>query len=396
MPLSSDRHIIDEQFKSSLENFRVKPSGRVWWRLSNSLNFKQKNYSTRRILLIAGLLMFIGSSAGLLEATHHSRISSLKQKNKETIQPPRVAVPENEKSNPQGNNLQGSNYAMISPKDDKQISTESNDFQYGVSKKCSNAFSDYPSITSSSETISFLPAHNFNFKNDPSFVAKSNVSAVVRDHRAVVLPPKSYYLGLTVSLNNTWLLDREAILSTSLKYEPTMGVSYGMQGGYIFSKRWAMQMAWILNSWEGQRYKNIDLYGRTTSLDYNQQNIALTYMQFPLLIQYRVPIFSEMLNTPVIFNLTFGGQYGALIAYRIDNVKNETLNNHLFRKNEFAAVVGFDYDFMTKRPVFYSLGLRASYGTNIFKPDEANYLEFDAPHNVLIGIHGAVNFSLTK
>lgn len=393
MPLSSDKHIIDEQFGSALENFRVKPSGKVWWRLSHSLNFKQKNYSTRRILLLSGLLMLIASSAGLLEATHHSKILSLKHRNKEAIQQPVAIVPENGKSNPEKNCRQWSNCPMICQKEGKQIDVQPIDFQYKTAKYASSV---YPSFGRPAEAITMLPAHAFSLKNDLPFAEKIHAPTLVCDHETVAKPPKSYYLGLSISLNNTWLLDREAIRSISLKYEPTVGLSYGMQGGYIFSKRWGMQMAWILNSWQGQRYKNIDLYGRTTSLEYNHKNIALTYMQFPLLVQYRTPIFSEMLNTPVIFNITVGGQYGAMIAYRIDNVKNEALNKHLFRKNEFAAVIGFDYDFMTKRPVFYSLGLRASYGTNIFKKNQPNYLEFDAPHNLLIGIHGAVNFSLSK
>ena len=78
MPLSSDRHIIDEKFNGALNNFSMKPSGRVWLRISRSLNFDQKQSSAKRIFIIAGLLMLIGTSAGLFETLHHSKTSSSK------------------------------------------------------------------------------------------------------------------------------------------------------------------------------------------------------------------------------------------------------------------------------------------------------------------------------
>src|SRR5258706_14539288 len=82
MPLSSDRHIIDDKFKGALDNYSMKPSGRVWLRIANSVNLQQKPSSAKRIFIIAGLLMLIGSSAGLFETFHHSKTSA-SPKNKE-------------------------------------------------------------------------------------------------------------------------------------------------------------------------------------------------------------------------------------------------------------------------------------------------------------------------
>ena len=405
MPLSSDEHIIDEKFKGALNNFSMKPSGRVWLRVARSLHFDQKSSSAKRILIIAGLLMLVGTSAGLFETMHHSPKESIRTKTSSSKQHEQVntqnqlAALENEKAQfqiiksdgaIQQSEVNKSAGEIISPiKNSSAISLPL--FENRVA-----AVTIYPAHVSGNEFISALPSHSLILKNEFTTAKEIHHPQASRTEKIIGFSIKTYYFGLTGSFHNTWFFDGAAMGSENLKYQPTFGGSFGMQGGYVFTKHWGIQGAWILSSWEGQKYKNLDLYGRTTSLGYNEQSIALTYMHFPLLVQYKLPMFSEMLNTPIIFNITLGGQYGALISYRIDEVKNEELNNHLFRKNEFAALAGFDYDFMVNRPVFYSLGLRASYGTNIFKPGEPDYFQFDAPHNFVIGVRGAVNFSFSK
>ncbi|MGB3074575.1 MAG: hypothetical protein WBB36_04610, partial [Chitinophagales bacterium] len=95
-------------------------------------------------------------------------------------------------------------------------------------------------------------------------------------------------------------------------------------------------------------------------------------------------------------NYSLGVQYGRMITYSVDESKERASNQNLFRKNEYAVVAALDYDFISRKAAFFTIGLRTSIGSNLFVKDTPEYLEFDDPHNFLLGVHAAVNFSLKR
>ena len=354
MPLFSDGHITDEQFKSALENYSVKPSGKVWWRLAHALNLKQKKSSTRRVLILAGIFILLSSSAGLLEVIYQAKSSS--SKTSEIIESPASgSVSSPSVSNNQIIAETGNKESWIKPARNTVPCAGANGYlseqEKDLFEKNQVAIMEYPSVLSN-DFIAMMPGHSLKYCTSLTPVEKIRNPKSSDAARNIEPAARSYYFGVSASFNNTWLLDDEAIRSNNLKYTPTFGIAYGMQGGFNFSKHWGMQGAWILNSWQGQHYKNLDLYGRTTDLDYNQKSISLTYIQLPILVQYKIPLYSEILNIPVCLNFIFGGQYGRLISFRIDDTKGELQNNNVFRKTDYSAVAGFDYDFFVKKPVF--------------------------------------------
>ncbi len=394
MPLYSDHNIIDGQFKRGLHDYSVKPSSRIWWRIASSLNAQSIKFFSKRTLFIAALILLTGTSAGLFETLHFSK-SSVNIKS---------AIVEDETKTRvfKGNDFAGDKLKDEESRDargDAPASGSTTDSEINTALRIADANNSVNALNSDNifqeELNPLFPRRNF-IEADEFIATAANRIPERRSDLSLKPPVKYFYLGGVANLNSTWLVDSKSIKSDNLKYESTFGISYGIQGGYIFSRHWGLQVAWHVNSWEGQRYKNLDVYGRTTDLAYNQKSIALTYTQFPVVVQYKIPMYSRLLNIPVTFNLSFGGQFGQLLAYRIDDSKEELQSNQLFRKSEFASVIGFDYDFFSKKPVFYSLGLRGSYSSSIFKSDAPNYFEFEEPHNFLIGLHGAVNFSLAR
>ena len=393
MPLYSDRHIVDDEFRQALHDFSVKPSSGMWHRISGSLNFPGRR-SARRIFFIVGL-MLIGTSAGVYESIHHSGV---KRSTSEPIESEDVKVlassvvtypsrdnysphsactmPCDEKVKPVVESREPETYVMVQNDQEIYASLEQNEDRKRESDRLKSiAFKNYQ--------FEEKNLHSKNIKSEPASFIKQPLANCM-------------YVGITASLNNTWLLDEEAISSIHLKYQGTFGGSFGIQSGYHFNDHWGIQAAWLVNSWEGQRYKNIDVYGRTTSLDYTQKSISLNYMHIPVLMQYQIPRYSELLHIPINLNFSLGAQYGRLLSYRIDEIKGEMNNSKIFNRNEIAVVAGADWDFITSDKVFYTLGVRTSLGTSVFNDEMPNYFELSNPHNFLIGIHGAVNFYIER
>jgi hypothetical protein len=383
MPLSYDRHIIDSHFRKELENYSVRPYSRVWSRIAQSLSVKERKSEAKKILLITAGLLLIASSAGVYESFQRSE--PIRQARLQTAN----LSPVNEAAESVGVT------ADITPGIPKE---QAQSPAYPAQNRSSLIQFPLPeapeqmSVTNENRSMSSL------IKKERAGLPQisSPNPASPRLGKSSETHPGKYFVGITANLNNTWLVDKQAMASENMKYEFTLGGSYGLQGGFRLANRWGVQTAWLVNSWQGQNYENLDVYGRTTNLDYTQKSISLIYMNLPLLVQYRIPRYSNALKNSYEMSMLLGGQYGMLLSYTVNGVKGEISDNDLFKRSEFAVVAGFDYDLMTSNPVFYTVGLRASLGTNIFNEEVPNYFEFSKPHNFIIGLHGAVNFGFSK
>ncbi len=420
MPLSSDKHIIDEKFNNELRNHKSQPAGKVWTRIYSELNDTEikKSASTRLFLMILFLMMGSGGVAlksFLADRSNNNQYDSVPaiviekvepENNVETllsdnvkleINTPPLQIHKVERGNKEDHEKMKSATWLIkdapqalAPIDNKEIFlVENSQIPMGWSEEVI----DLDQLYSSPYQINFgLPAVNKTRKvknHLPLPKISGNPAYYIAD-------ATGFYYGFGTTFNNTWILDQEAVKNKNLKYKPTFGFGLLVQGGYNFNNKWGMEMAWVLNSTEGQRYNFIPSNNRTTSLEYNQKHISLEYMQVPVLMRYKVQGYSGIVQAPFFVNYSLGLQYGRMISYSVDETKEKVSDNLFFRKNEYALVAGFDYDFLTRKSSFLTIGLRTSVGSNLFIKGAPEDLEFDSPHNVLIGVHGAINFSMPK
>jgi hypothetical protein len=444
MPLSSDKHIVDDQFKKQLHHYKVQPSAKVWNRLSDALHFEQRKNATGKRLLLVLLLLLAGSGGvwmsskiqpkgdALIVSNRSADESENVQKNPVSESTTTLEV-QQENSKPVRNyiendiiSVESSTSDLITAEENKQkvkevIENEAvpivvindaeqfspvnlnasspkyvSEFLVENSMQVPIAWTDEafdvapltlsaPSgLTASSQVISPKKV-----KHSPSPVVNKNSKYYLADASGL-------YIGFGENFNSTHIIDKRAFHDENLKYTPTFGTAFMLHGGYNMNNKWGLEVAWVIHSQEGQRYKYLPTDNRTTSLEYNQKHVSFNYMQFPVMARCKVQGWSGITETPIFVNYSVGFQYGRLLSYSVDETKERVSEQNLFRKNEYALVAGVDYDFLSRKAAFYTVGLRASYGSDLFVKDVPEYLEFDRPHNVVIGIHGAVNFSLKK
>jgi hypothetical protein len=395
MRLFSNKHIVDKKIREALTGYGVKPSGRVWWRITNALDNEKRNSPSRKALLIIGFVIFMGSSFAIFKFSENEKSISTQNQ---------ISLANRSNTNATVKSSPSINQSSIN---EKTLIAATNDLFQLQEKNQNSVFSDKEnySVIQAEQHLNiglneadmlrpnYSPLLNNNIKGEEIVEGKSKGSNQFEFNKVEKLKG---YLGASLLFNSTWLIDQHAMSSEFFKYKFTAGLEFGMEGGYVISKHFGIAAGWYLNSFQGQKYKNIDQYERTTSLEYNDKSISFTYMNLPVFAQYRISKYSLLLNTPVNVNLILGGQYGKMISYRNDDIKGELSNNELFYKNDLALVAGVDYSLLVNRPVFYTIGLRASYGSNVFNGEVPNDYEFDKPHNFLLGIHCAMNFSLDK
>lgn len=418
MPLSSDKHIIDEQFSKALRNYKSQPSGRVWTRVWNRLSANEHETRKSGKLLLIALLVLIGGAGITVTSVlapgskDRSKIQHLENplfKNSNADAPATAAMSNtsmiNAKKKLGEKNIVFENVPVItsqtSPAEiitfyDKNGSEISSGIILNETSSVPFAWTDDNSFMNPLESSSPVFNEHENAKKKERLAGASPYPKGESNTLFYVANVTGFYLGFGQNVNSTWILDHDAIASENLKYKPTFGSALMAQGGYNFSNKWGLEAAWVFHSDEGQRYQYLPEYNRTTSLEYSQKHISFNYMHVPVMMRYKVQGWSGVTETPIFVNYSLGLQYGRMLSYSIDETKEKISENHLFRKNEYAVVAGLDYDFITNKAAFFSIGIRTSFGTNLFIKDVPEDLEFDSPHNVLIGIHGAINFSLKK
>jgi hypothetical protein len=417
MPLFSDKHIVDEQFARRLQQHHVMPSGKVWRGVSQKIHAsEERNSTTLKAGFVLLLVMVCGGGIWMIANAPERKI----QPPATSIASKEFAIATDESTVMAGSSKPEQSDGIFPLHKEKKLLLADNSSvaQPGGNKETVPSYNERFTLTDESvpavvsdATTSLLIATGVVMKQMPtgSLLSHSQKRAVEKEgagvnarYLQVVHSPGYYkadvkgaYVGFGQILNSTWVVDNAAITSKTLKYEPTFGTALMIQGGYNLSNSWGVEAGWIIHSGEGQKYKYLPAYSRTTSLVYYEKQLAFDYMQFPVMVRYKVQNWSGLVQVPFFVNYSLGVQYGRLLSYSVDETKEKISESHLFRKNEYAAVAAVDYDFITRGAAFFTLGLRASVGSGLFIKDAPEDLEFDNPHNVLIGIHAGLNFSLT-
>ncbi|MBA3648210.1 MAG: hypothetical protein H0W62_06610 [Chitinophagales bacterium] len=431
MPLSSDRHIIDEKFREALAEHKVYPVGKIWTRLYSNINEQKKNKITIRRIAFVAVLVFISASGvwtainekgKTVSVTEARSILSIPGNNSEDVKSLTLKT---------AHNTIGSLLSLSK----KQPGTFKKDKDPVILSASLSVDKAVPSLVNSS-TVSSFPTIDV-----PGSVGSRNENAIYTDatisdimatpffdetQQVAVMPFKNvaltvkrrlsdlsiyrfssvekpvheeqwqpdlkgWYGGFGAALNNTWILDHSAILSNNFTYRATIGTAYSVIAGYNFSNKFGLATAWIILSTQGQKYKYQKINIRTVGDD--QKSFSFKYMQVPVVAKFKVPHWSHINQAPVVVNYSIGVQYGRLLSSDI-NMSQSQGEDNIFRKNEYAIVAGIEYDFISKRSTFFSLGAHASYGSIIYNKAAIPDLGFARPHNMTIGLHAAYNFSL--
>lgn len=418
MPLSSDRHIIDEQFSKKLRHYKAQPSGRVWNRLTGNLHLQRKgNATTQRMLLMALLILLGFGSFWITDSLQPGKNASGNKPTNEpalslpeksdTFSPASVVTAESKKKNLA--DATAGHYKAYLPKNEL-LNLNETDNSTGTAEEGQAA--EIYSVNTDSRMLFGWQSENAEIEplrlhpalvtgpacaiEKRAFDDRQPYPAGARNPDFYIADVAGLYFGFGQTFNSTFIVDAKAYHDENLRFAPTFGIALMLQSGYNFNNRWGIEGAWIIHSQEGQRYKYLPTNNRTTSLEYIQKHVSFNYMQFPLLVRYKLQGWSGITESPFFVNYSLGVQYGRLLSYSVDESKERVSNQNLFGKNEYALVAALDYDFISRKSTFVTVGLRTSLGSNLFVKDTPENLEFDDPHNFLLGVHAAVNFSLKK
>jgi hypothetical protein len=204
-----------------------------------------------------------------------------------------------------------------------------------------------------------------------------------------------FYIGAEYAFTANRMFQKNSafypLLGKNAKYSFQQGNQYGIKVGYHFNSRMAMELGWIINSAQGQRYSD-NLYGKIPV----SGNIDLTYTQIPLLFKYKFARMSGLTKQPVSLNLVGGFAYSHLKAssMSINDDRIEDIRDMVTR-NELGVIMGLEYDIYVHQNLFVTFGGRAGLFTDTrwFKGFEK---EEPSLNNFTMGVSAAIHYQLPK
>ncbi len=380
MPLRSKPVRVDLLFCQRLRHLRVRVRKDLWDTIADSLPSKRSRKVFPLVMLVGvALFLFIPLAVRipwdkkLRTWEHEPYLPNL--------------IPENDLKEPE-QNVEGAAAIHVAP---QHIDNPSASLSFAGDR------SEWLPVDPASAPAHLRKMPSALALEEPSHFAQTIAAPVTRlPQRWQPACQRKTYAGLMWQLNNTWLLDRKAMASPMLKYLPTFGVTYGVYGGYHLNSSWSGQVGAEMNLHTGQRYRNLDNYGRTIDLDYDEKSISLSYFQVPLLISYHSYRFTDIMALPLRLNLTAGLRYGRMLNYRVDGVKGILKGNDIMNRNDLALVAGVDWSFILSNETLFHLGFRTTVGMPVFSHRVPNYYELGHARNMNVGLHMAVDFGYCR
>ncbi|MGB1206031.1 MAG: outer membrane beta-barrel protein [Chitinophagales bacterium] len=203
------------------------------------------------------------------------------------------------------------------------------------------------------------------------------------------------YFSTFAGINNTWILNSEAVDATvnggKLNYLLDFGSTYGFATGYDFSPHWGLQIEWIVSSKQGQRYEHFE-HGATKA---STTDVNLVYTYFPVLAKFRMSKISKLTKQPIVLNYVGGVQYGVLKSAEIP-VNNPIIHDDLYKKNSWGFVLGADYNMALSKHYAVSLGGRASISTTSNNANEFIFPNKKTSNNILLGARASLYYRFSR
>ncbi|MCS6991869.1 MAG: outer membrane beta-barrel protein [Chitinophagales bacterium] len=204
---------------------------------------------------------------------------------------------------------------------------------------------------------------------------------------------RRWQVGFLVQLNNNWLVDFKNVFKDDVRYQFTMGASYGLTAGYSISSRWALFGGLVHTLGAGQRFANTAVHGRAVDLQFTAKQISLSYLHVPLWMQYELRPSAVRFDRNMRLNLFTGLQYGRLLHFTMDKLKGDMKNNFVLRNNEYSLVGGVAWQLFERDGSLYTVGLRGAVSTPIFTRQMEQYYELQRARNVSLGLFAAISLN---
>lgn len=204
---------------------------------------------------------------------------------------------------------------------------------------------------------------------------------------------RGFHIGGFTSAHNNWILNpalKETVTPNSkLTHQLDFGYTYGLAMGYEFSRKWGLQLEWIVNSEQGQRFTKEALYNAAAGD--SDTDINLTYTYFPVLLKYRNQRMFSLTKQPLVVNYIAGIQYGMLKSAEI-NIENPIVQDDLLQLSSWGFVWGMDYDFYLNKNYFLTFGARTSLSTSSDSRYKPVFPTTNTSNRLLIGLRASFNY----
>lgn len=205
---------------------------------------------------------------------------------------------------------------------------------------------------------------------------------------ARILFDKTLEFGITASIKNTWLINRETMLGlekhTLNTTIPDFGKDIGLLVAYNFSPRWSVQTEGMFISESGQRYKeyrNGKYVTREVDLNYYGLNLMVRYNRYNM-------VYGERQNGHSIISGVFAG----VLNNAKDRINHKTLDSRaLYRDHNYGIILGYEYNRYIFSNLVVTSGLRVNYGfpnidTGLFYRTFTGSLDFNVALKYRVGL----------
>lgn len=404
-----DINPLDRKFREELKNFGVQPRKRMWFRITHELDRKVKRDSVRNKMFLAlGILSvtaIVLTAILIPETTQTYSDSKAKSEFSSVILSPVHATSPEEKKitnkditvTPSVNQLEilNNNLKKVVGYLDNVLNQLNRREIVEINPIPKHKFAAIQTINTELQEIAL--------KNELKQTENKSVASASLNSKNLKfdLPEgnsfcvKGFYAGVSTAVNYTMLNDKKAKANDNFHPFATFGTAYSLKAGYNFSDKFGVEAGWNIKSTQGQKYNFIPYSVARVDVDQMKNRITLNYTQFPVVAKYKFVKTGNVTKRPVALNVEAGAQYGYLQSAD-RTYQNELAKNDNFRSSELAAVAGIGYDVFISKNVAFSIGARATYGTNILQPVVSEYNEFAAPHNFVAGVHLGLNYSFTN
>ncbi|MFK7903522.1 MAG: hypothetical protein AB8B69_00280, partial [Chitinophagales bacterium] len=242
-------------------------------------------------------------------------------------------------------------------------------------------------------TIADLPIDVNDIDND--HFASSDKEGIMSRYNQQLGMTRGFHIGSFASAHNNWILnpalkDYAFSQNSNLIHQLDFGHTYGLAMGYEFSDRWGVQVEWVVNSEQGQKFAK---QGRNFAASNSKTNtdINLNYTYFPVLLKYRNQKMFSLTKQPLVINYIAGIQYGMLKSAEI-NIENPIVQEDLLQLSSWGFVWGLDYDFYLNKNYFLTFGARTSLSTSSDAKNKPVFPTTNTSNRLLIGLRASFNY----
>ena len=205
---------------------------------------------------------------------------------------------------------------------------------------------------------------------------------------------KGFHIGVIGAINTVWILNQNTygqFGKYEMAYKIKLGYHFGGEIGYDITNHFGLQAEYHYRSAQGQDYAD-----RIKRVKYNR-SVDLEYQNIPLLFKIKTPSISGEFDRPSSINFLVGFQYSSLKMAKQKLNTQESYITERFRKHDFGAILGVEYNAYLGNRLFFSAGIRGTFGLidmNSKEWENDSEKGLNSSHNAIIGLNLGLHYKL--